>query len=211
MPVPELWIVAGPNGAGKTTAVQRAPIAALLEGVSFINPDDRTLLKLRAAEYDTFANTPPDILTRLFLESADEVFRDLVEMIDRCEPVGVETVLSSPKYRPLVEMVMDRGGFVGLVYLSLSSPELARRRVAARVARGGHGVPDDKVEARWQRSLAELAWFAQHVTVFWVYDNSDSDPQHPQLELARGQDGRLTDHSPNAFPEMKAVLNSLPR
>lgn len=59
MPPPELWIVAGPNGAGKTTCVQKEPISALLPGVTFLNPDDRTRAKLRAAGYGGFADVPP--------------------------------------------------------------------------------------------------------------------------------------------------------
>jgi hypothetical protein len=52
-------------------------------------------------------DTPPigAFWTRLFFESADEVLRDLVEAVADNEKVGVETVLSSDKYRVLVENV----------------------------------------------------------------------------------------------------------
>jgi len=33
-------------------------------------------------------------------------------------------VLSSDKYRPLVNAVRDQGGFVGLIYVALATPEL---------------------------------------------------------------------------------------
>ena len=59
MKFPELWIVAGPNGAGKTTAVQREPVNSILPGISFLNPDNRTLEKLRlrdTRDSQTFRN-----------------------------------------------------------------------------------------------------------------------------------------------------------
>ena len=58
---PEFWLVAGPNGAGKTTCVQMEPISQLLPAVTFLNPDYRTLEKLRALGYQGFADAPPDV------------------------------------------------------------------------------------------------------------------------------------------------------
>jgi predicted ABC-type ATPase len=211
MAAPELWIVAGPNGAGKTTSVQRKPIAGLLPPVRFLNPDDRTLVKLRAAGYRGFADAPLDVQTRLFIESADEVTADLEAAVARGEAVGVETVLSSEKYLPLVEAVVARGGAAGLLYVALSSPEIARERVAARVRRGGHGVPDDKVRQRWQRSLDYLPRFATKAAAFWVVDNSGSDPTVDLPLLASGRHGRLEHLAADAFPEMTAALAAVPR
>lgn len=210
MPVPELWVLAGPNGAGKSTAVQRSSISKTLLGVEFINPDDRTLRKLLAAGYSGFADTPHEILYELFIESANEVSKELEEKIEAGEPVGVETVLSSDKYRPLVETIRGRKGFFGLIYIAVSSPEISKARVAARVHRLGHGVPEDKIKLRWHRSLECLAWFAEQANDFWVFDNSDFNLEHPLKLIARGFDGRLEFLASDAFPEMTAALASLP-
>ncbi|HEY3790006.1 MAG TPA: hypothetical protein VGL71_14195 [Urbifossiella sp.] len=166
MPAPELWILAGPNGAGKTTAVQRLPIVSTLPEVAFINPDDRTLRKLIAAGYAGFAETPSQLLDRLFLESANEVAEELKTKINFNEAVGVETVLSTDKYHSLVEWVRGRGGFFGLIYIALTAPEIAMARVANRVVQSGHGVPGDKIVQRWKRSLERLPWFAANATRF---------------------------------------------
>src|SRR4051794_1952473 len=112
----ELWIVAGPNGAGKTTTVQKEPITRWLPGVPFLNPDDRTLQKLRAAGYAGFADAPATVQTRLFIESADEVSAELEAALAAGRAVGVETVLSSEKYQPTVEAVLSRAGVFGLIY-----------------------------------------------------------------------------------------------
>ena len=50
---------------------------------------------------------------------------------------------------------------------------------ATRVKRGGHGIPDDKIDQRWKRSLELLPRFVRRASAFWVVDNSDSDPARP--------------------------------
>ena len=209
MHAPELWIVAGPNGAGKTTCVQKEPISKLLPGVTFLNPDDRTLTKLRAAGYRGFVDAPVDVQTKLFIESANEVFDELEQAITVGRAVGVETVLSSDKYKQLVDSVFQAKGFVGLFYVALASPAIAKKRVAERVRRGGHGVPDEKIKGRWQRSLDNLAWFARHATAFWIFDNSDWNAATPPTLVAVGKHGKLEHLASAAFLEMKAALASL--
>ena len=189
--------------------MQKEPISKLLPGVTFLNPDDRTLTKLRAADYRGFVDAPVDVQTKLFIESANEVFVELEQALAEGRAVGVETVLSSDKYRELVESVLQAKGFVGLIYVALASPAIAKKRVAERVRRGGHGVPDEKIEERWQRSLDNLAWFAGHATEFWIIDNSDWNPATSPTLLAVGKHGKLEHLESAAFPELKAALASL--
>jgi predicted ABC-type ATPase len=206
MPTPTLWIVAGPNGAGKTTCTQRRPITNLLPGVRFLNPDDRSREKLVRQSFVGFADAPSEVRQAAFLESADEVFAELTRAICTGESVGIETVLSTDKYRPSVESVRRAGGFVGLIYVALSSPGLARERVADRVRRGGHDVPADKIEARWGRSLDNRPWFAKHATAFWVFDNTDSDPNLPPLLAARGRFGTVEFLAEETFAQLRSSI-----
>jgi predicted ABC-type ATPase len=211
MAVPILWLVAGPNGAGKTTSVQKEPISLLLPNVSFLNPDDRTLAKLRMHGFQGFADAPFDVQTRLFLESADEVFAELESALAQQAAVGVETVLSSRKYCPLVESVRAQDGFVGLIYVALSSPVIAQERVAARVQRGGHGIPEGKISEGWRRSLEYLPWFVARASAFWIVDNSDSNPDNPPRLVASGKAGLIEYAAGPTVPEMKAALSGLPK
>jgi predicted ABC-type ATPase len=212
MPAPEFWIIAGPNGAGKTTCVQREPIAKFLPKVAFLNPDDRTLSKLQLLGYQGFGDAPNDVQFRAFIESADEVYVELQSAIARKEAVGVETVLSSDKYRRLVEGVVASDGFFGLIYVALSSPEIARERVAARVRLGGHGVPSEKIDARWQRSLENLSWFARRATAFYVVDNSSFGLDITPTLVAYGTSNTgLEFLAAESFPALKAALQPLAR
>ena len=126
MAKPELWIVAGPNGAGKTTLVQAHPIGTLLPRVTFLNPDDFARKLLAQRGYGGFADAAESIQRESFLAAAQSVAAQLEAGLRRGEAVGVETVLSSDKYRPLVELVREREGFVGLIYVALASPEAVR-------------------------------------------------------------------------------------
>lgn len=208
---PEFWIVAGPNGAGKTTLVQAHPIRDLLPQVRFLNPDDQARSLLIQRGHRGFADAPAPALQQAFLDAANAVEQELQTALQRSEAVGVETVLRSGKYRPLVEFVRGQGGFVGLIYVALATPELACARVARRVQAGGHDVPAEKIRARWQRSLANLPWFAAHASAFWVFDNSDENPQVPPRLIATGRSGALDFLGPSASDGLRTTLSSLPR
>ncbi len=83
--------------------------------------------------------------------------------------------------------------------------------MARRVRLRGHGIPDDKIAARWRRSLQFLSWFAGQADEFWVIDNSDTDPAHAPTLVAYGNYGFVETLSDLAFPELRAALASLPR
>ena len=125
MTAPTLWIVAGPNGAGKTTCVQAEPIRNLLPEVRFLNPDDATKQLLIDRGFGGFADAPAEVQLECFGQAATRVERALVDAIDRGEAVGVETVLSTNKYRAVVERVAQAGGSTNLIYITVASPAVS--------------------------------------------------------------------------------------
>lgn len=205
----ELWIVAGPNGAGKSTLVNRGPLVGLLENAQFLNADDRTLEKLHKLGYSGFEEAPSSVLEATFVSAAKEVEAELPSQLELGHKVCVETVLSTEKYKPVVEMVRAGGGFVGLIYVGIRSPELLVARIAARVRRGGHDVPIDRLAPRWKRSIELLPWFAAHSDVCWIYDNTETSESVPPLLIARGTRGRVTFSNRNAIPEITNALAHL--
>ena len=91
--------------------------------------------------------------------------------------VGVETVLSTSKYRRLVERAKGLGFEFRLMFVVLDTPARNVERVRLRVSKGGHDVPEDKIIARHARSLAQLPWFLKAADVAWFYDNSGAAPR----------------------------------
>ena len=118
----KLWIVGGPNGAGKTTLASEPRFQRLLSGVRFLNPDQVALERLRAVGRAGFHDATADELRQFFIEAAQSVELELKFGLARGEAFGVESVLSTRKYCPLVEQVLAGGGFFGLIYVALRSP-----------------------------------------------------------------------------------------
>jgi len=204
--LPYLWIVAGPNGAGKTTLAQIPQIAEKLQSAERLNPDEVSKALLHQRGGFDFQTAPADMLQATFIEAAEAVFVDAQVKLQANRSICLETVLSTPKYRTLVDLTLGRGGFFGLFYIAVKSPEVSARRIAQRVAAGGHGVPTDKLAARWQRSLEQLPWFASRAHIMLVYDNSaDVRGTPPELVAYKDATG-LKILKPHLIPELTAAL-----
>jgi predicted ABC-type ATPase len=204
----ELWLIAGPNGSGKTTLADSFVFGEMLADVQRLNPDALTRSRLQRLGYRGFADAPPEIQLREFQSAAVDVEAAIEAMIRVEARIAVETVLSTAKYRPLVEAVLSLGGEVRMVYVILKSPDINVQRVAHRVASGGHNVPENKIRERWVRSLGQLPWFASRCHEFWVFDNTDSTPGAELGHVAHGVSGRLVEvNAP--FPELAHALHQI--
>lgn len=207
---PELWIVAGPNGAGKTTLVTKGPISQYLSHVVFWNPDELARQILAERGFSGFSDVPAPDLHSAFLSAADLTFANLKSCIAQGLPCGVETVLSTGKYKELVNLVLASSGVFGLLYVGLRTPEIACERVAHRVLQRGHDVPRDKIIARWKRSIENLYWFASRATRFMIYDNSSDDQASSGRAIAEGGEGKIQWHDATAIPELRIALQAMP-
>lgn len=164
---PIFWIVAGPNGSGKSSLYNRTDIEGWGGSVWIINPDllTATIVEREGLELEA-AN----------LASVQRIEQWLEKSIDTYQTIGVETVLSSPKYQRLVELAHARGFEVRMIYVVLDTLERQLTRIRGRVKDGGHDVPPDKVASRRIRSFEQLAWFAKRVDHCYVFDNSSGEP-----------------------------------
>lgn len=159
----ELVLVAGPNGSGKTTIAEayiqpRFPLWPKLNA-------DRLLLSLEQAKVLT-TDTDPTI------QAAKMVDTTAMCLAMLREPFVLETVLSSAKYKPLIPAARHAGLILRLVYVTTETSDINVERVRQRVLAGGHDVPEDKIHARWQRSMDNLEWFAARADRVVVVDNS---------------------------------------
>lgn len=57
----------------------------------------------------------------------------------------------------------------------LNSVELAKERVALRVSKGGHSIPEDVIERRYHKGLRNFSRYAEEANDWYVYDNSGSE------------------------------------
>jgi predicted ABC-type ATPase len=90
-----------------------------------------------------------------------------------------ETTLSSRSFSRWLADLQRDGYAVHMVFLWLSSAELAVQRVADRVAMGGHSVPEETVRRRYRTGLRNFLTLYQDRTTTWsLFDSS-----RPQLRL----------------------------
>ena len=58
-------------------------------------------------------------------------------------------------------------------YVGLDSIELAKQRIASRVASGGHGIPEKDVERRYEESFKNLNMVMTLCNLVALYDNTE--------------------------------------
>lgn len=192
---PVLVVLAGPNGAGKSTF-----FAEHLHGLGllFVNADHIARL-LREAD----PRIPGAQLERRAFEEAERLRADLIDLrFGFC----TETVFSDPAGAKLdfMERARASGFVVLLVFIGLAGPAVSVARVATRVARGGHDVPNDKLFARFPRTLKNLRAAVGVVDKAFLFDNSlFGAPYRPVAVYA---DGRLAEQ----FPPLPRWTQGLP-
>lgn len=165
---PIFWIIAGPNGSGKSTLYNRTDIEGWGGSVWIINPDLLTA-RLQRAEGLELAAANGAALDRIqtWLDASIAVH----------QTIGVETVLSTEKYREVLEKARGLGFEIRMLYVVLDTADMQIGRIRTRVAEGGHDVPADKVIARRQRSFDQLSLFAKHLDRLMIFNNSTGAPQ----------------------------------
>lgn len=162
---PVCVIVAGPNGAGKTTFVRE-----------FL-PNDAGVVRFVNA--DLIASGLSPLRPELAVLAAGRVF--LAEL-DRLAKAGTdfafETTLSGLVYLARLKRWKAAGYRIEIVYLRLTSPRLALRRISARVKQGGHDVPRADVLRRFIRGWHNFQTVYRPLADVWaVYDNSETIPR----------------------------------
>lgn len=172
---PICWIIAGPNGAGKTTfALEYLPNA--VDCRRFVNAD------LIAAGMAPLAPESERVAAgRMFLK---EIERHVLARTD----FGFETTLAGRAYLRLIHRLHEAGWRIELIYLALPDPEMARQRVAERVAHGGHNIPQEDIERRFYRGVANL--FDHYLGAVDGVKCLSNEGEQPELIFAY-QDGKL--------------------
>ncbi len=161
VPPARITVLAGVNGSGKSSLM-----GALLtqKGVSFFNPDAfaRMLRKVDASLSIEAANGEAWNVGRKQLENA----------IKNKASYNFETTLGANTIPKLLKQAALEGLEVVIWYCGLTTPELNIQRVAQRVAKGGHDIPEDKIRSRWISSRENLIHLLPFLTEVKVFDNS---------------------------------------
>jgi len=161
-----IYVLAGANGAGKSS-IGGAVIRKM--GADYFNPDEATR-RIRSAS--------PRLPERDANVAAWHQGKRLLEAAIASRLVfAFETTLGGNTMTSLLREALEEGVEVRMWYVGLATPELHIARVRARVARGGHDIPESKIRERYERSRVNLIRLLPHLTELRVFDNSvDADP-----------------------------------
>ena len=103
------------------------------------------------------------------------------------ESFAFETTLASRSFAPWLATLRVGGYAIHLVFLWLSSPELALERVAERVALGGHDVRAEVVRRRYRTGLHNFFTLYRPLASTWrFYDASGPVPRPIARKLEPG-------------------------
>jgi predicted ABC-type ATPase len=180
-------VLAGTNGAGKSSIA-----GAMLRqaGAEYFNPDEAARL-IQSANPGA---SQEDANAAAWQQGVRLLERAIAE---RCD-FAFETTLGGKTITGLLEQALSSGIEVRVWYVGLDTPELHVARVRARVARGGHDIPEARVRDRFDTSRLNLIRLLPRLTELVVYDNSaEADPQtgaapEPLLVL-RWARGKITE------------------
>ena len=156
---PRVIVFAGPNGAGKSTHADA--ILAKLGIETFVNAD-YIARGLSGRNTDAVA-----------FEAGRIMLKRLQQLAGLKIDFAFESTLSSRTFALFLRTLKTQGYAVVIYYFSLTSAQLAVRRVKLRVSLGGHNVPSDVVQRRFGRSLSNFFTLYSPLADEWtLFDNS---------------------------------------
>ena len=157
---PSVVVLGGPNGSGKSTAAPRL-LRGSLRVEEFVNAD--TLAQ------GLSAFRPEDVA----LDAGRIMLRRLGELEEQRKSFAFEATLASQTLAQRLARLKTQGYAVHIVFLWLTTADLAIARVAERVRAGGHDVPSDAVRRRFSRGLHNFLTIYRPIADTWrLYDGS---------------------------------------
>lgn len=160
---PVLYVLAGVNGAGKSSIgghfLERA-------GLTWFNPD--TFARELMAALPEYAGCNQVTANA---QSWKEGMRRLDEVIAKGHSHAFETTLGGNTVTRKI-LAATQTHDVMVWFCGLASPEQHLNRVRARVAAGGHDIPEAKIRERYPQAQLNLVSLIPQLAHLQVYDNS---------------------------------------
>ena len=157
----QLYIIAGCNGAGKTTA-SFTILPEVLHCKEFINADEIA------------KGLSPFQPESVAMQAGRIMLARMDELLQKGETFAFETTLATKSYKQKIEWAQANGYEVTLLFFWLDSPNMAKKRVAQRVAEGGHSIPSETIERRYHNGITNLfAIYIDMVDICYIFDNSE--------------------------------------
>jgi predicted ABC-type ATPase len=162
--MPNLYIIAGCNGAGKTTASMTV-LPEILNCYEFVNADEIA------------RGLSPFQPEKVAIEAGRIMLNRLNQLIESGVDFAFETTLATRSYVSFIEKAKVKGYTIILVFIYLKSMQLAKKRVNQRVISGGHNIPIDVIERRYESGLKNFQNLYLPISDQWYcFDNTKDNP-----------------------------------
>ena len=151
-------LIAGVNGAGKSTLYQTLDS---LKDMERVNTDE--ILR----EFGDWKN-PIDVM-----KAGKIAVNTIKQYFEQGITFNQETTLCGNSVVKNIKKAKELDYVVELHYVCVNSVDIAKERIAYRVAHGGHGIPDVDVERRYEESLRKLVKVIDLCDLTVMYDNTE--------------------------------------
>jgi predicted ABC-type ATPase len=118
------------------------------------------------------AGLAPFAPEKVALEASKILLNRIQDCMRREESFALESTLSGKGHLKLLNKAKREGYHIVLHFLKLPSPEMARDRVRNRIEEGGHSIPPNVIERRFQRGLENLNRYKAIADDWKVWDTS---------------------------------------
>ncbi|HTN46565.1 MAG TPA: zeta toxin family protein [Flavipsychrobacter sp.] len=186
--MPHIYIIAGCNGAGKTTA-SLTVLPEILDCKEFVN-----------ADMIAYGLSPLN-QTSVAVQAGRMMLARIRELMLEKKDFAFETTLATRSYVKLVQQAKESGYHVTLLYFWLHSPEQAKARVADRVAKGGHHIPEETIERRYYRGIRNF--FEMYIPIVTKWNLLNNTTGSADLVAEGGEDFKTSVILPEVWKNIK--------
>jgi predicted ABC-type ATPase len=138
----KMIIIGGANGVGKTTFAYQYRYEYKID---YLGADEIAAGVQKISDNENIE-----------LKAGKIFFKKLEEYLISGKSIIIESTLSGTGLSRQLEKFKDNGFIIHLVYVFLDDYSLCKKRVIARVKKGGHNVPEEDIERRFYRSISNF-------------------------------------------------------
>ena len=151
-------IIGGVNGAGKSTLYLTL---SNLKNMPRVNVDE---IVKSSGDW----RNPSDVMRagKIAVKLISQYFEEGLSFNQESTLCGRTIIKNIRRARQL-------GYVIELHYVGVNSVEIAKRRVAERVHKGGHGIPEKDIEKRYKESFKNLKLIMDRCNLVVFYDNTE--------------------------------------
>lgn len=152
-----LILFAGPNGSGKSTLYN---MMQEYSGIPRINIDDI------AREMGSWTDD------RVQIQAGKEAIKLQEKYLTEGISFNQETTLCGHRIFDIIRRAKSQEYRIKIFFVGLESAEICKQRIEARVALGGHGIPEEDVERRYIQSIENMKEALMLCDIASFYDNT---------------------------------------